>query len=333
MINKGMLIVFIICILVVPTLICAAISEYLILQNIDSYKFITQTKNPVTKKIKQISGYRTWNSAGIIAATGHFTADHFDTTYETEYESDVSDLGVEVQVTQHAGADLDKWLLHEVEDGYRDPDVLEAILTEGTVLRLIDGNRVFNWGAGTYAWLSGNKIVIRIEYADLTGTKPEPLEVVKAYLQKFPSSITLTDTDAKSKAHSETWIKDEMDRRLWLCDKWFEQLQLGKADQKTVLEEVVKSMNIFLDYREKYYGVKAADDKNLLDGYLTQNDEAKIKTKLQEYKTWWSANKTGSLIGILSIYAHRAYNQASDVFKKLFSFLTSLWERLLAMFG
>jgi len=92
-------------------------------------------------------------------------------------------------------------------------------------------------------------------------------------------------------AHDVQWIKDEMDRRLWLCDKWFMQLQLRKVDEKQVYQESVKSMNIFLDYREKYYGMKAADEKNLLAGYLNTNNGTGIKAKLKEYKDWWVVNK------------------------------------------
>ena len=277
--------------LLLPTLLYAATGDYLILQDIGNYKFITQSKDPLTKKIVQIPGYTIRHAPGILVGADHFDLDHDDMTYETDYESDIADLGVEVQVTQHIGSDSDKWLLHEVEDGYRDPDVLEATLTEGTVLRIIDGNRAFTWGAGSYTWVSGSKIVVRIEYTDLTGTKPEPLEVVKAYLHKFPSSIALTDAEAKNKAHSEIWIKDEMDRRLWLCDKWFYQLQLGKVSQNEVLQQAVKSMDIFLDYREKYYGIKAADEKNLLASYLSTNDGTGIKAKLTEYKNWWTVKK------------------------------------------
>jgi len=86
-------------------------------------------------------------------------------------------------------------------------------------------------------------------------------------------------------------LKDEMERRLWLCDKWFYQLQLGKAEQKAVLQNTVDSMQVFLNYREKYYGIAAKDDKNLLSNYLMQNNGTGIKNKLKEYKGWWSVNK------------------------------------------
>lgn len=57
-----------------------------------------------------------------------------------------------------------------------------------------------------------------------------------------------------------------MDRRLWLCDKWFSQAELLRTDQKKVQQEQVKSMNVFLDYRKKYFGLSAKDEKNLLPG-------------------------------------------------------------------
>lgn len=287
---------FSIILIILPALIYAAVTDYLILQDIGTYKFITQTKNPVTKRIVQIPGYTTRNAPGILAGADHFDVDHDDTTHETVYESDISDLGVRVQITQHSGTDSDKWLLHEVEDGYRDSDNsdnrLGLLSGAGVKIREISGNKFIYWGlgGGSYTWICGQK-VIEIKYTDLQRTKPEPLEIIQAYLQKFPSSITLTDTEAKSQAHNIQWIKDEMERRLWLCDKWFMQLQLGKADQKTVLENTVNSVKVFLDYREKYFGVAAANEKNLLVGYLNANNGTAIKAKLTEYKNWWAGNK------------------------------------------
>ena len=105
----------------------------------------------------------------------------------------------------------------------------------------------------------------------------------------------MTLAQLRSAAGKTQWIKDEMDRRLWLCDKWFGQLSAGKTDQKTALDAIVKSMNVFLDYREKYYGIKAADEKNLIEGYLYSDNSTGITTKLTEYKTWWAAHKGDSI--------------------------------------
>ena len=313
-----------------------SLSDCLITQDIGKFKFDSKAAG-------------IGSAPGFVGLTGHFQ-DHEDKICTGDY-SNIDEIRglpdeeayekvftVEVQVTQHAGADSDKWLLHEVEDGYRDGDDSDGRLGrlsgEGVKIRDIGGSKLIYWGlgGGSYSWISGQK-VIEIKYTDLQRTKPEPIEVVQAYLQKHPSTITLSDAELKSKAHDEQWIKDEMDRRLWLCDKWFEQLQLGKVEQGEVLQEAVKSMNVFLDYREKYYGMKAVDEKNTLQGYLDAKDETNIKNKLAEYKTWWSANKSGSLIGILSVYAHNTYRYISNFIKKLFSFVTSLLERLLAVFG
>jgi hypothetical protein len=106
---------------------------------------------------------------------------------------------------------------------------------------------------------------------------------------------SISSADLRTATNEATWIKDEMDRRLWLCDKWFYQLQLQKVQQGEALQAAVKSMNIFLDYREKYFGVKAANEKNLLASYLNINNGTKIKAKLDEYKSWWATNKASAI--------------------------------------
>ncbi len=266
------------------------LSDYLILQDIVPYKLET----PQKVVGGYIGGPRVFDGAGVIASTGHFYPDHLDKTYEVYYEGGSNLPSATVQISQHAGVDSDKWLQHEMEESFRDSDNLEASPDEDTMLRSINNNRIFFYGGGVvgYRWISNN-IVVNIQYTNLSGPKIEPLVVVQAYLQKFPSSIPASLV--LDKAHDVQWIKDEMDRRLWLSDKWFGQLSAGKTDQKTALNAVVKSVNVFLDYREKYFGIKAADEKNLIGGYLNANDLANIQTKLAEYKTWWTANKTGSI--------------------------------------
>ena len=151
-------------------------------------------------------------------------------------------------------------------------------------------------GGWDYRWLSDNNKVIHIAYTDLQMTKPESIEVVKAYLIKHPSILTsMTSADLRTAQNETQWIKDEMERRLWLCDKWFYQLQLGKVQQSDAFQAAVKRMNIFLDYREKYHGIKAVDEKNLLASYLNTGNGTGIKTKLSEFKNWWAAN-TGNAI-------------------------------------
>ncbi len=265
----------------------STLSDCLITSDIGKYTFEGESANM-------------GKGSGVVGIAGHFDLDHEDIVCTGEYsnikeieglpieEARQKIIGIEVQVTQHAGSESDKWLMHEVERGFRSDDFESHF--EG-MIREIEGNKIFTWLYGTsYRWVSDN-VVVYISYSDPQLSKPEPLEIVRAYLQKFPSTITMTDAEVKSREHNEKWIKDEMERRLWLCDKWFYQLQLKKVDLRKTLREVVDHLNVFLDYRERYYGVKATDEKNLLWEYLQANDGTSIKRKLKEYKDWWSNNK------------------------------------------
>ena len=269
------------------------VMDYLILEDIVPYQRLTQVKDIYTKQFKSIPGFWIYDNAGVLAGADHFQYDHDDITYKTEYQSKAIGIGIVVQVTQHAGSDSDRWLLHEVEHGYRRSKELKATYSAPNPIRILNNNKIwFQWGA--YRWINNN-IVVSIEFTDITGTKPEPLEVVQAYLQKFPSTITLTDAEIKSRAHNEIWIKDEMERRLWLCDKWNAQFQLGKVTQAEMLKQLADHMTVFLKYRQRYYGIDATDDINALFDYSRNKDAAAIMNKLTAYKAWWAANKGNAI--------------------------------------
>ncbi|MDA8098055.1 MAG: hypothetical protein M0042_00350 [Nitrospiraceae bacterium] len=264
-------------------------ATYLIMGDIPPYYRLTITRDIITDKVKTIPGYNIYRNAGILMGVSHFYLDHTDITYKTDYQNSEIGMGMEVQVTQHSGSDSDKWLAHELDIEFRNYYGIP-----GHYVKKINGNIVYVFGAAgrTYRWLSGNKI-IEIEYHDAMLTKPEPIEVIQAYLTKHPS--TLPDTIISKGDNISVWIKDEMDRRLWLCDRWFSQLALGKTDVRTALGNVKESLEIFLDYRAKYFALAAEADEDKLIGYLNQNDERSIRSKLAEYKTWWSANKGASI--------------------------------------
>ncbi len=256
-------------------------ANYLIFNDIGEYKYRPKRTT------------ETYGNSGVLISADHFDLDHNDITYGARYVHPVTILGVEVQVTRHTDPpDSLRWLLHELDLEFRNYYGIP-----GYYIKTINGNTVYVYGAGgrDYRWLSGNKVIL-IEYHDSQLTKPEPIEVIQAYLTKHPSTLpAVTMKELNSAANKTTWIKDEMDRRLWLCDKWFYQLQLGKVQQNQVFQEAIKSMNVFLDYREKYYGIKVAAEKNLLASYLNTNNGTGIKAKFTEYKNWWTANKSGSI--------------------------------------
>ncbi len=274
------------------TIFAQTTSDYLILQDIGPYKLDRPEK--MLPGRPPIGGPETYDSPGIVGPTDHFSLDHTDKTYKVMYIGGNGIPSPTVFVTKHSGSDSDKWLLHELDIEFHNYYGVPKYY-----LKNVGGNTIYVYGAGgrDYRWVSGNKVIM-IEYHDSQLTKPEPIEIIQAYLAKHPSTLpAITMKEINSTANKTTWIKDEMDRRLWLCDKWFYQLQLGKVQQTQVYQESVKSMNIFLDYREKYYGIKAADEKNLLGSYLSANNGTDIKAKLTEYKNWWSVHK-GDAINI-----------------------------------
>lgn len=235
--------------------------------------------------------------SGIIGAVNHFEEDHPVLNCKTDYYSTQQKMTVEVAVEKHTGGNSDKWLFHEIEDIYREFEAKNlGMMAEGAVMRKINNQNVLWIGisGGSFIWVSKN-FVIEISYTDLPGANPEPLEVVEAYLAIFPSTIRFTDADLKSQAHTINWIKNEMDRRLWLCDKWNKEFRKGQTTNRIYIYNINRGMEIFLGYREKYYGISAKDELESLYNYRQANDIPSLLKKLREYKTWWKANKKKSI--------------------------------------
>ena len=86
-----------------------------------------------------------------------------------------------------------------------------------------------------------------------------------------------------------------MERRLWLCGKWFVHLESDRSKLNSTLKTTVDHIAVFLNYRDKYYGISAKDDGLVLMGYLSAENETGIKSKLTEYRIWWNANKTKAI--------------------------------------
>ena len=263
--------------------------------------------NDIGKFTYRLRNARLGNACGVVGGADHFKVDHVDSICNGRYsnlseirglpleEAEEKSLSVKVEVTQHTGGDSDRWLLHELDAEFR---TYYGIPGLSFTIKSIDGNSVYVFAAGgrDYRWISGNK-VIRIDYTALQmSTKPEPLEIVKAYLAKHPSSMQPTTLlEFRGNANVTKWIKDEIDRRLWLCDKWNAQFQAGGVTQADLIYNLARSMGVFINYRQKYFGVAAEADLKLLSGYQQNKDIASIQTKLSEYKGWWSTNKARSI--------------------------------------
>lgn len=294
--KRSFILLSVILLLSVPNVMLFAedVSSYIIMGNIAPYERLTKTIDPLTEEIKTIPGYWIYRNSGVLVGTGHFLADHTDVTYKTKYQSEALDMGMSVQVTQHAGADSDRWLAHEVDAAFR---TSLGIPGDQYIMRVVNGNNVMTFGSAgwVYRWISNNK-VISIEYEDGQMNKPEPLEVVQAYLAKFPSTLpALTSADLRTSDNQIKWIKDEMERRLWLCDKWNIQNQAGKVTPKDMIYSLSRSLEVFIHYRQKYYGVSADTELKALRSYKMDSDLPGLQTKLTQYKTWWNANKGKSI--------------------------------------
>jgi len=228
---------------------------------------------------------------GILVPANHFGEDHKDVDCDVTYYSKAQKMTVKAEVTLHADPpEAIKWLAHEVDKDFR---TYYGTPDPSYIIKNIEGNTLYTFESKgrNYRWISGNKVIM-LEYHDTGMTKPEPMEVVRAYMVKHPSTLSTTSTPELRSTSSEIrWIKDELDRRLWLCDKWFLNLSLKKDGTMHVREEILDSMNMFLNYRQKYFGVKAEDEKNVLTDCFTANNSAGMKAKLAEYKDWWAANK------------------------------------------
>lgn len=188
----------------------------------------------------------------------------------------------------------DRWLLHELEDRYRDAENMNATLDDNVSLKKIGKNALFAYRTGgvrTYTWIADKNVLVEIRFPSYTQSTPEPMEVIKAYLAKFPSMITLKDADLKSKAHSEAWIRNEMEHRLWLCTQWLTPGVLGKVEKNDALMDAVEQLFTFLDYREKYFGIRSISEKELLLGFRDEGNMPAIREKLSEYSTWWNEYK------------------------------------------
>jgi hypothetical protein len=229
--------------------------------------------------------------SGILVPAGHFGKDHKDMDCDVTYYSAPHKMTITADVTRHADPpEAIKWLFHEMDKDFRS---YYGTPEPGYSIRNLDGNTIYTFASAgwNYRWISGNNVIM-LEYHDTGMKKPEPIEVVRAYLAKYPSPLSTMSTQELRNASNETkWIKDEMDRRLWLCNKWLLNPSVRKDGQIQVREEALDSMNIFLNYRERYFGINAADEKNLLAGYYISNNSAGLKAKLMEYRDWWTANK------------------------------------------
>lgn len=252
------------------------IAAHLITSDIDVYR---ASKNP--------SG---GVGPGILAHADHFFYDHRDVNYRISYFDLTTKTGAEVQVTEHSGGDSDRWLLHEAERDFRN---YFGFPGKSYVIREIDGHRIMAAGIGgwVYRWLSSNH-VIHIEFTDLQMAKPEPLEIVEAYLAKYPPTLPpMTSERLRSSEGISEWVKNEMERTLWLCEKWFHNYDADGGEAARAIRKVEGLLETFVRYQEEFFPEEIEDIELRLLEIVSAIDIRGLSDLHSTYDQWWEINK------------------------------------------
>lgn len=174
---------------------------------------------------------------------------------------------VRVEVREYADA---SWLAHNVEGqlrhtagGGRLGELSEtAVVADGGALCL-NGVDSRCW------WVNGSRVVA------VSGGAPQ--QVMSAYLKSLPPTASAFTAD-------DAWAHDEMARLLDGARRRLElSAQSGERDQ---LPWINRELGTFLQYRDKYYGVAATDERLQLSKALQEQDDALLHSKLAEYQDW-----------------------------------------------
>jgi hypothetical protein len=115
-------------------------SDYLILSDIGKYA-VSKPQTVFTGK-PPVGGPTMNNDCGVLSGADHFP-DHADKTYRLRYMGENESASPKVQITQHTGGDSDKWLLHELENGYRNNKEMKAKYIVLNPIRIIDNNKIW----------------------------------------------------------------------------------------------------------------------------------------------------------------------------------------------
>lgn len=256
------------------------LNEYLVMHNIGSYEI-----------------YKGYQDRGMLIGSpemknmGNDIEGRYE-SYRAIYSIDEEHAVPKVEIQIHQNT---QWLEHNLQREFRDTvdDETLGLRFPSAIVKKLVNSRLFNTrsGGGRYAWLHNN-LWIEINYTDLQLVEPEPLEVVEAYLQKWPPTYPTEAT--KLIAGTEQWIKDEMEYLLWVSDRWFAQYDAGKETLKEAMWEVKDKLDDFLRYRAKYFD-EDLDEERIA---IKNANESTLRTKLKEYQQWLAENKDKSLSGL-----------------------------------
>jgi hypothetical protein len=218
-----------------------------------------------------------------------------------EYTDEARGFSVEVGVTRHAQI---LFLDHFIEAKSRDRAT--ARMDPSSSMVSLFGQAVLAYcykppdcTRREYTWRSGNQIVIEVEPKAFSNELkripcPEPTEILQAYLQRYPSSLTLYTEDDE---HAKKWRRDQTALELAAADYQLDQryTSVPAEDQWLALAAARDHLISFAELRQAAFrGPDAAKERGRIDKLRdlpsgTQLDELK-KIRL-EYRQWWSTHQ------------------------------------------
>jgi hypothetical protein len=225
---------------------------------------------------------------------------------DAEYRDRSRDMLVDISVVKNART---AFLDHLIEAQFR--DATTARLHTEVSLIVMGGQPVFFYcgeppgcGERTYTWRSGDRIVVKVEAKAFdrsprtvpsSGHKPcpEPTEILQAYLQRYPSSLTLYTEDDE---HAAKWRREQTALEIASAEFWLNQAGNAQPNQQSGLLDTARHhLESFAELREvAFRGPSASEEQKR----LTAARQLPIPSRLtelnkigQEYHAWWNTHQ------------------------------------------
>jgi hypothetical protein len=219
---------------------------------------------------------------------------------ETSYRDEARNMGASVEVRRQAQA---RYVDHFVESGFRSearkgrfsPN-MQMLVVSGEVVYLFCENSP-NCMSRSYAWLSGNDTGVEVGAncgtwaPDSTGEDqyvkqpcPEPTEILQAYLERYPSSLSFYVDDA---SQAERWFAREAEFQMAVAKY--------ELDRTTDGGGAPINLTRFARIRgEQLNGPAAGPQMSRIAALDTLPADVKREQLIaiwDEYHVWWVANQ------------------------------------------
>ncbi len=229
-------------------------------------------------------------------------AEGFYSAYTVGYDGGDNLAGPDIEIRIY---DSPQWMLRDLESDLKEyQDGVATVTDTSAITKIIDNNPVIKMraGGGVYRWISGNKAIF-IEYHDLQLEYPIPMEVISAYLAKYPSTLPAT-YQIRHPDREKQFIREEFERLITVAGRWVDLIQADDPEKREKLKSAATNLMNFAKYRKVYFssmlgsllGGSMDEDINLLQtAHMGPDLETIVRTKLTEYQEWWASHENDSI--------------------------------------